>query len=252
MQLGPQGTQLAAVHPLPRGGLAALAAASDSLRLVAWSSAQAWDRPQRPGFGILELNGGWRVRSLEQLQAAVAVTQPACPGSLPPELAAWVWPTSPAEALRQRHHDAFVAVAAGEPLNSRPADSTTGSSGRQPPPPAALVAHRTWPAGYTTQQDEDDEVSSVPKRRRLVAARHGMPDVPAVVRAPARCALRKTHSAPAAALPRFSHDELELLQECLMVPIPAACRPEPFARQDAAAQPQPSGHSSCGSRGRMD
>lgn len=212
IQTGALGPQLVAVTPLQPGEFAALVASNDSLRQLAWRAAHAWSLPGRPGFGVLELNGGWRVCSLQQLQAAVAAgvrspaaRQASAPAACPP----WAWPAAwpGKQTLPAAPQPSCSASASSSSAAIFSAASVVGGTRGA----CALKRARTAAA----RQNDGEEVSSAPtaKRRRHRAA---------VAAAPA------TPPAPGP-LPQFSEGEVALLQSLLGTPATRRC--------DAAACP---------------
>lgn len=212
--------QLLAVSQLPPGSLAELAMCHEQLRLLAWRAVQAWCQPGRPGFGPLELNCGWRVRSLAELQAVLAASHPQPPTqqhSAPPAVPQWAWP---APKMPQQQ-------------GSPPADST-GSAGAARPVLSAASAvvrcHSSPTAAGGAPAQGGDEVSSRPAKRRCLRAQQSAPPALRAAAAPTRSA---PVSRPPVELPGFSEEEVQLLQECLQVPTPHQ------SREDAAAAPAP-------------
>lgn len=192
-----------------------LAAGNDSLRLLAWRAAHAWSLPGRPGFGVLELNGGWRACSLQQLQAAVAAgvrppaaRQASAPAACPP----WAWPAAwpGKQALPAAPQPSCSASASSSSAAIFSATSVVGGT------PGACAIMRARAAAAA--RNDGEEVSSAPtaKRRRHRAAVAAAPATPPVP----------------APLPQFSDGEVALLQSLLGTPATRRC--------DAAACPSAS------------
>lgn len=199
--MGALGPQLAAVTPLQPGEFAALAACNGSLRMLAWRAAHAWSTIGRPGFGVLELNGGWRVCSLAQLQAAVAAGMPPPPrqASAPAACPPWAWPVKQAQqAAPQPSCSASASNSSADVVSAASAVGTPGGG-----------ALRQARAAATRQQD-DEEVSSAPAAKRRRRSRAAVVVPPAVPAAPAP-------------LPQFSDAELALLQSLLGTPKTQRC-----------------------------
>lgn len=235
MRLGPGGApQLGSVVPLPPGRLLALAAKDTRLRLLAMRAAVAWCQPGRPGFGALELNGGWRCKTLQELQAAATGTawrQPTSQASAPAAFAPWDGPRRPCCGLAST-----AAAAPAESTCSRP--SCRGGGVQQPlgsaASSAACQAMRSSPvqqqqycqAQRPEQQEEaeeeEEEVSShACKRRRLAPAPAARP-APLPLPQPCRAAAAGAAPPISAQLPQFSNDEVLLLEECLLLATPHA------------------------------
>lgn len=204
--MGALGPQLAAVTPLQPGELAALAACDDSLRLLAWRAAQAWGMPGRPGFGVLEINGGWRVCSLQQLQAVVpAGAPPPARQATAPPTCPWAWPAagSGKHALPAVQQPSCSASASSGSASIFSAASVAGGT------PGGCAVRRTR-AAVQRQQDGEEVTSALAAKRR----RRSRADAAA-----AEPAAHVVH----AVLPQFSEGEVALLQSLLGTPKSRRC-----------------------------
>ena len=205
------GVQVVAVVPLPADRLAGLQARHPHLLHLVCRAAAAWRQPGTPGCGVVELNGGWRARSLAELQAAVRCSiapapAPASPCASPAALP-WAWhapappPAPPQQQLKRRHDEVEARAWPAESTCSR-SDSETGSSGgsggraqsalreaaasaprcgRSHSCGASLRSTRPSAAAASTSAssteeggwDDGEEVCSAPKRRCLGSASTG-------------------------------------------------------------------------------
>ena len=269
LRTGPAGVHLVAVVALPPGRLLALAAHSPRLAQLLCRAAAAWRTPGTPGCGVLELNGGWRARSLAELQAAVhgtptartpaARAAPAAHTPVVPATPPCGTPTAPLEArpaawAAPAQQPQQMAPPCGQPVaGARPAEparagttSQTGSSGcgcgrgsrprptPQAPPASAGQSGRPQtsttgaeasPHSSSTDTEEgceaSEEACSAPKRRRLgpgpqgaappAAERRAAHTLVSLAMPPACCQLSSE-------LPRFTTQELDALQDCLLAP----------------------------------
>ena len=269
MAPGPAGIVLSGCVPLPRGGFARLAAARPRLRQLACRMLEAWCEPGRPGFGVLELNGGWRAASLDALAAAIHTPPPPCPGR-PALLERWCERQAPA-AEPKRAPDVPPAESSSASADEAGGDARLRRLAKRParvPPLAPAPACRSlcggsassgWSASasgcsastsgcssdFTSGGDsisdsaaeDDEEVCSAPKRPRL---EHGSAPSSGMASSGREAAAPGTPGATAAAaqahppqqLPAFSPEELELLWDLLHRPAPCCA---PGAAGEAAA-----------------
>lgn len=220
LQHGPLGLQLAGVLPLPPRGLDLLAARHPRVQQLAWRAVCAWHQPDRPGHGVLELNGGWRARSLQELQAACVPLPPLRQQSAPAAMASCAG-RSPSHVRHQQYSlkrpRAAMSSGSGSARGgaARPAPVQAASAAASSQACTACSASAAAPTAADSAtscarsyEDSGGEVCSGPKRPRHEGS--GTPGS-SVVPDGAGSPLSQQQQ-----LPRFTPDELNLLQDLLV------------------------------------